>query len=93
MSSAAIKMITLQQWNEALFSGRYTKNTLRSWARNGCIHPAPHKIGKDWMVTELSEYRKPVKLFVETPANVDLTIIPTDPVVLQILNMRQTNDA
>ncbi len=81
----AMKLITLQQWNDALFGGRYTLNTLRAWARSGCISPAPQKVGKDWMVLEQSQYRKP-KASVKIPANVDLTMIPTDPVVLQILN-------
>jgi len=80
-----MSLITLQQWNEQLFNGRYTLNTLRAWARNGHISPAPEKIGKDWMVALDARYRKP-KRPVTTPSNVDLTIIPTDPVVLQILN-------
>ncbi|MGZ4953605.1 MAG: excisionase, partial [Methylobacter sp.] len=85
--SIANPMITLQQWNETLFSGRYTLNTLRTWARNGHICPAPQKIGKDWMVTADARYRKPKKP-AEIPANVDMSIMPTDPVVLHILNQR-----
>lgn len=83
-----MKLITLQQWNDKVFGGRYTINTLRSWARNGYIYPAPHKIGKDWMVEDLAQYRKPAKL-VQMPDNIDLSIIPTDPLVLHILNQRQ----
>jgi hypothetical protein len=80
-----MSLITLQQWNEQLFNGRYTLNTLRAWARKGHICPAPEKIGKDWMVTDDAKYRKP-KRPTTTPSNIDLTLIPTDPVVLQILN-------
>jgi aminopeptidase N len=80
-----MNLITLQQWNDLLFNGRYTINTLRSWARKGHIYPAPVKIGRDWMVTAQSQYRKPAKP-VTMPAGVDMAIIPTDPVVLQILN-------
>jgi len=83
-----VRLITLQQWNERLFNGRYTINTLRAWARNGYISPAPSKIGKDWMVTEQSQYHRPAKS-VQIPANIDLNIMPTDPVVLQILNQQR----
>lgn len=82
-----MKLITLQQWNEHLFGGRYTINTLRAWARDGNIHPAPIKIGKDWMVTADAEYRKrtPRKIPI-LPDCVDITLAPTDHVVLRILN-------
>ena len=80
-----MSLITLQQWNDRLFGGRYTLNTLRAWARNGYIHPSPQKTGKDWLVTAQAQYRKP-QAAIKAPENVDLSIIPTDPLVLRILN-------
>jgi hypothetical protein len=81
-------VITLQEWNAQQFNGRYTINTLRAWARNGYISPAPHKVGKDWLVTESAQYRKPAAP-IQIPKNIDMSIMPTDPVVLQILNQHQ----
>lgn len=30
--------------------------TLRRWARDGKIYPAPRKIGRDWMVSPRADY-------------------------------------
>ena len=81
------RLITLDQWNAALFNSRYSRNTLRAWARNGCINPPAEKVGRDWLVEQDAQYRKPKKP-VEIPDNVDMSIVPVDPVVLAILNNR-----
>lgn len=80
-----MSLITLEKWNDAMFDGRYAINTLRSWARNGYISPASTKVGRDWLVEHSSQFRKPKKA-IDIPGNVDISIMPTDPVVLSILN-------
>ncbi len=78
-------LITLKQWNNQTFNGRYTSTTLSSWAKKGYIYPPAEKIGRDWMVTEHAVYRKPAQP-IKIPANVDLELQASDPVVLSILN-------
>lgn len=79
------QLITLEQWNSVTFGGRFAINTLRSWARNGYIMPAAQKIGRDWLVDQSARFHKPKKP-VAIPANIDTNILPTDPLVLAILN-------
>ncbi|WKJ88794.1 excisionase [Methylomonas montana] len=78
-------LIPLDQWNANTYGGKFSINTLRAWARNGNIAPAPQKVGRDWLVDRAAKYVKndrPSKI----PCNVDMSIAATDPVVLSILN-------
>lgn len=48
-------MISLQKWAERL-SPPPKPNTLRSWARNGQIIPAPVKLGRAYYVQEHAKH-------------------------------------
>lgn len=80
-------LITLDQWNAALFGGRYSRNTLRTWAKNGHIQPPARKVGRDWLVEQCARFHKPQKPFT-VPEGVDTTLDITDPTVLAILNQK-----
>lgn len=43
--------ITLHAWAERKFAEMPHANTLRRWAQNGSIVPAPWKCGTEYMVT------------------------------------------
>lgn len=51
------KLVTLEAWARAKF-GEHSpnKDTLRRWARETKIHPAPQKIGRTYLVLETAEY-------------------------------------
>lgn len=76
-------LITLEQWNAATFGGKFSLHTLRGWARNGLIFPAPIKAGRDWMVDAGAAYSRPEKA--QSIPDVDMSIKAVDPVVLSIL--------
>ena len=79
------QLIPLDQWNSNQYGGKFSMNTLRAWARNGNISPAPEKVGRDWLVDQSARYVKPRAAF-RIPANVDTSFaINDDPVVLAIL--------
>ncbi|WP_083918184.1 excisionase [Methylosarcina fibrata] len=78
-------LVPLEQWNAIKFGGRYTPNTLRTWARNGYIKPPAQKVGRDWLVQRDAIFQKPQKS-IEIPSNVDIGISPVDPLVLAILS-------
>ena len=51
-----MKRITLEAWAAANFDPAPTMPTLRAWARQGRIHPAPVKAGRTWYVEESAQY-------------------------------------
>ena len=52
------KLITLEEWAKARYSDEASPNrdTLRRWARDGKIFPAPQKQGCKYVVPENAEY-------------------------------------
>ncbi len=49
--------ITLEAWAKKEFSPPPDIATLRRWARDGAIHPAPVKVGRTWYVERDAEYQ------------------------------------
>jgi hypothetical protein len=49
--------ITLEEWASEKFGERAPHiGTLRRWARDGKIYPAPRKVGRDWLVRPHADY-------------------------------------
>lgn len=48
--------ITLAQWAAAQFATVPHANTLRKWAREGQIQPAPEFIGREYFVAPTARY-------------------------------------
>jgi predicted site-specific integrase-resolvase len=44
--------IPLTTWAQRHYNPAPSPFTLRKWAREGQIHPAPEKVGRDWFVDE-----------------------------------------
>ena len=78
-------LITLPQWNKTKFGGKFSLHTLRGWARNGLISPAPVKAGRDWLVDDSASYVSSEKAQ-SIPEGVDMSVKVIDPVVLSILS-------
>jgi predicted site-specific integrase-resolvase len=51
--------ITLKAWAQGIFSPPPDIATLRRWARDGLICPAPEKVGRTWYVEKDAVYRQP----------------------------------
>lgn len=51
-----MKRITLEAWASANFSPPPTLPTLRAWARQQRIQPAPVKVGRTWYVEPCAQY-------------------------------------
>lgn len=49
--------VPLEEWASAKF-GEHAPHicTLRRWARDGKIYPAPRKVGRDWLVRPHADY-------------------------------------
>ena len=54
--------LTLEEWAMDQFKSPPNLNTLRTWAREGRISPAPVKHGKRYYVESDACYREPEKL-------------------------------
>lgn len=54
-----MSMLTLPEWDLALFNGRHSINTLRNWARTGRIQPAPQLVGREYLVDPKAKYVNP----------------------------------
>lgn len=56
------KQITLHAWASAQFAKVPHVNTLRKWAHDGYIQPAPTKVGREYLVLPTARYvGKPAK--------------------------------
>lgn len=53
--------VTLDQWAADQFRTPPSANTLRKWAREGRIAPAPVKHGRSYYVEAEAQYREPEK--------------------------------
>jgi predicted site-specific integrase-resolvase len=53
------KKVTLEKWAESSMEPAPTLNTLRKWAREGRICPAPVKCGRSYYVDPEAEYTEP----------------------------------
>lgn len=53
--------VTLEEWAADQFRTPPSPNTLRKWAREGCISPAPVKHGRSYYVEAEACYREPVR--------------------------------
>lgn len=51
--------VTLEEWATAEFRTPPSPNTLRKWAREGRIVPAPVKHGRNYYVESDAHYQKP----------------------------------
>lgn len=55
--------ILLSEWAAQRYSPPPSDWVLRKWARDGEIHPAPEKVGRDWYVDEkasrITDYTPP----------------------------------
>lgn len=69
--------ITLEAWASRKFDPPPKIGTLRAWAGNGLITPAPIKVGRLWMVEEEAEYSPLSRQLVHTEGLSDraLTIL------------------
>lgn len=47
--------ILLSHWATKRYSPAPSDFVLRKWCREGQIHPAPEKVGRDWYVDEKAE--------------------------------------
>ncbi|KTT56439.1 MULTISPECIES: excisionase [Pseudomonas] len=54
--------MTLEKWGETNFDPQPALNTLRKWAREGRIFPAPVKHGRSYYVDPDAQYIKPGSL-------------------------------
>ena len=54
-----MKRVTLEAWAEANFDPPPTIATLRAWARQQRIQPAPIKVGRTWYVAADAQYGAP----------------------------------
>lgn len=54
-----MQKITLDEWAAAEFKVPPSLNTLRRWAREGLIFPAPIKHGRNYYVEIGAQYREP----------------------------------
>ncbi|MEB0076105.1 excisionase [Pseudomonas sp. CCI3.2] len=54
--------ITLEKWGDNNFDPSPKVNTLRKWARDGYIYPAPIKHGRSYYVDPAAQYLKPGSL-------------------------------
>lgn len=50
-STSDPQYITLREWATRRYGELPHPNTISRWVKNGMIVPAPHKRGRDWMVT------------------------------------------
>ena len=57
-----MKKLTLEEWATDQFKSPPNLNTLRTWAREGRISPAPVKHGKRYYVESDACYRVPEKM-------------------------------
>lgn len=53
--------VTLDEWAAAEFKTPPSLNTLRKWAREGRISPAPVKHGRSYYVDSTAIYQDPAK--------------------------------
>lgn len=55
------QLVTLEQWAAGLFGeAAPCAQTLRRWARNGCLYPAARKIGRAYFVDPATQYLDPL---------------------------------
>lgn len=59
--------LTLAEWAADHFKTPPSPNTLRKWAREGCITPKPVKHGRNYYVEANSHYLEPEKIVRRTP--------------------------
>jgi len=63
-----MKLLTLEQWADAVYGdNRPHIVTLRRWASEGKIYPAPEKHGRSYFVQPDARYIDPTKPIVTTP--------------------------
>lgn len=84
-------MLSLTEWDQAVFNGRHSINTLRYWARTGRIQPTPQLVGREYLVDPKAKYINLNKDRIQRlrQAKSMLTDDPLgdiDPKVLEILN-------
>lgn len=60
-----MSLVTLEEWASEHFRTPPSMNTLRKWAREGCITPRPVKHGRSYYVQQDATYEAP-----EAPARV-----------------------
>ncbi|AHG22156.1 excisionase [Chania multitudinisentens RB-25] len=54
------QLLTLEEWGTKTYKSKPPSiKTLRRWARNGNIYPAPEKHGREYRVQENAIYIKP----------------------------------
>ena len=66
------KLLTLEEWAKTVYGERPPAvGTLRRWARDALIYPAPQKQGRAYFVLESARYTDPTKPMPkqEPPAN------------------------
>ncbi|WP_312939443.1 excisionase [Stutzerimonas balearica] len=52
-------LLTLEEWAKQTYETPPTLNTLRRWARDGFIYPAPEKHGRSYFVSPSARYIEP----------------------------------
>lgn len=57
-----MSLVTLDEWAADHFRTPPSQNTLRKWAREGRIAPAPVKHGRSYYVESDAQYNEPAKL-------------------------------
>ncbi|MCW8156713.1 excisionase [Stutzerimonas stutzeri] len=56
-------LLTLEEWARQTYETPPTLNTLRRWAREGFIYPAPEKHGRSYFVCPSARYIEPSTRF------------------------------
>lgn len=62
--------ITLTDWAARNYARPPKPPTLRKWAANKLIHPAPEKHGRDWVVEANAKYIPPDKSADDLPDDI-----------------------
>ncbi|HKK06538.1 MAG TPA: excisionase [Gammaproteobacteria bacterium] len=85
----AAKQIPLQDWAERHFDPPPSIRTLRRWARQGRIAPAPELVGREYRVREDAAYVPP-----QRPLRVQPVVVleSEDPVVNDIIASGKTKE-
>jgi hypothetical protein len=72
-----MSLMTLEEWAGDHFRTPPSPNTLRKWAREGRIAPAPVKHGRSYYVESDAQYHEPAKLPTPLPGGSLISRIET----------------
>lgn len=84
------KLLTLEEWSKETYKSKQPSiKTLRRWARNGNIYPAPEKHGREYRVQPEAIYIQP-KSFNLARSLHKARAIEIPPLIEKIINGEKT---